>query len=203
MDDRLEDISQSTLFKKLCEDLPNLTEDLNAFNDRYRQFVERDDAAVGVILKCHLIVEHFLDCYLAAANPAIQEWHEARLTFAQKLALADNPRSAIRVLMPGLRCLNALRNRLAHQLDAKFEESAVGPIQEFMTMWNTAAGKHIPEGIGLLEEFALLASAWLHGDSRMIKRHVPDRGLLGLLEWYQAEGSGSPEAINVPDPSTT
>jgi hypothetical protein len=50
--------------------------------------MERDDAAVGVILRCHLIVEHFLDRYLAAANPGIQEWDSARLSFAQKLALA-------------------------------------------------------------------------------------------------------------------
>ena len=187
MEDPIERIRQSKLFQKLLDDAPNIEEDLRTFNAKYRHFLERDDAAVGVILRCHLIVEHFLDMYLAAANPGIQEWDSARLSFAQKLALADHPRSKLHILMPGLRCLNTLRNRLAHRLDAQFEESAIGSIREFMTIWNTAAGKPVPEGLTLIEEFALNASGWLHGDASMIARHVPDHGLLAFFEWYKED----------------
>jgi hypothetical protein len=185
MDDQAERFKRSQLFQKIVDDAPNIEEDLRTFNAQYRRFVERDDAAVGVILRCHLIVEHFLDGYLTAANPAIQEWDSARLTFAQKLALADHPRSKLRMAMPGLRCLNSLRNRLAHRLDAEFDEAVVGPIREFITLWNTAAGKPVPQGIRLVEEFALHASAWLHSDACMIARHVPEQGLLGLFDWYR------------------
>ena len=90
------------------------------------------------------------------------------------------------MLMPGLRCLNTLRNRLAHRLDAQFDESAIGPIREFMTIWNTAAGKPVPQGMGLIEEFALNASAWFHGDACSIARHVPENGLLAFFDWGKA-----------------
>ena len=193
MDEHVERMKQSALFRKLLDDAANIEEDLRTFNAQYRRFVERDDAAVGVILRCHLIVEHFLDGYLNAANPAIQEWDSARLTFAQKLALADHPRSKLHMLMPGLRCLNSLRNRLAHQLDAEFDVATIGPIREFMTIWNTAAGKPIPHGIPLVEEFALHASAWLNSDTCMIARHVPEQGLLGLFEWYRDDDNNAGE----------
>lgn len=185
MNDYVERFKQSKLFQKLLHDAPNIEEDLRTFNAQYRRFVERDDATVGVILRCHLIVEHFLDGYLAAASPAVQGWDSARLTFAQKVALADHPRSKLRMVMPGLRCLNSLRNRLAHRLDAEFDDAAIGPIRDFIAIWNSAAGKSVPQGIRLVEEFALHASAWLHGDACMIARHVPEHGLLGLFEWYR------------------
>ena len=194
MDSQVEWFKQSKLFQKLLQDAPNIEADSRTFNAQYRRFIERDDAAVGVILRCHLIVEHFLDGYLTAASPAIQEWDSARLTFAQKLALADNKRSKLRMIMPGLRCLNSIRNRLVHQLDAEFDETAIGPIREFITIWNTAAGKPVPQGISLVEEFALQASAWFHSDSSMIARHVPDKGLMGLFEWYRDDELSSRES---------
>jgi len=183
----IEKWKESALFQKLLQDAPNIEKDLHDFNAKYRGFVERDYTAVSVVLRCHLIVEHFLDQYLAAANPAIDGWGDARLTFAQKLALAENPRSKLQMLLPGLRCLNTLRNRLAHRLDAEFSEQAVAPIREFITVWYRAAGKPIPEGTKLIEEFALQASAWMHSDTSMIKRHTPDQGLPGLLVWYQED----------------
>lgn len=185
MSSNIEKWKESALFKKLLDDAPNIEKDLQNFNAKYRSFVERDDAAVSVVLRSHLIVEHFLDQYLASANPSIQGWGAARLTFAQKLALAEHPRSKLQMLLPALKCLNALRNRLAHRLDAEFDDGSVAPIREFITVWNRAAGKPIPEGVRLIEEFALQASAWMHSDASMINRHVPEQGLPGLLAWYQ------------------
>jgi hypothetical protein len=182
------DFRDSPLFQALLADAHNIEEDLRVFNAEYRGFIERDDIGVGSILRCHLIVEHFMSDYLSAANPSVDEWGSARLTFAQKLALVDHPRSKVRLLIPSLRCLNSLRNRIAHRLDAELDHSAVGPIHEFMTIWNRAAGKAVPTGMQLVQEWALLASAWFHGDACMIRRHAPESGLLGLLAWHSKPG---------------
>jgi hypothetical protein len=179
------EITQSPLFKKLLADAHNMEEDLRNFNMLYQQFLNRDEAAVSRILRSHLIAEHFLDGYLRAANPVIQEWDAARLTFAQKLELADNPRSSIHMLLPGLRCLNRLRNHVAHRLQAETTDDDLQQVREFVSMWHGALGKPLPDGLNLLEAFVLIASGWLHGAACMIQRHTPEHGLSGLFAWYR------------------
>lgn len=183
----IEQIRKSPLFAKLLADVNNMEEDLRVFNRRYRQFLERDDAAVATVLRCHLVVEHFLDTYLRAANPIILHWDEARLTFVQKLSLADNPLSSINMLMPGLKCLNKIRNRVAHQLQVEFNDMDIQPIRSFVSVWYGAAGKPVPDGMDLLEAFVLTASSWLYGTACMIERHTPKHGLTGLIDWYAPE----------------
>jgi hypothetical protein len=178
-------IRDSQVFKKLVADIPNIEEDLRIFNAQYREFVTKDHAVVGSVLRSHLIVEHFLDRYLAAANPAINGWSHARLSFTQKVALANNAQSKVRMLIPGMQCLNRLRNQLVHNLNAEFDVASIGPIREFITIWYQAGGKFIPEGVHFVEEFALVAGGWLHSDTCMIERHTPAEGLPGLLGWYK------------------
>jgi hypothetical protein len=189
MSDLSNDFRKSAIFRKLVEDIPAMQNDVTSFNSEYGRFISSDVSTHGVVLRCHLIVEHFLDEYLAAANPAIQNWDSARLSFAQKLALADHKLTVLHLIMPALKCLNAVRNTLSHDLRAEVDEGALSPIRSFMTAWNTAARKPIPAGVRLLEEFAMFASAVMHGDVRMIQRHSPKSGLIGLLDWYH-EGDG-------------
>lgn len=183
MSNELDKLKQSPLFGKILNDAPNIERDLDEFNQAYGSFVKKDDELVSVVLRSHLIVEHFLDEYLHAANPAIENWGHARLTFAQKLAIADNSRSKVRLLMPGLKALNSLRNSLVHSLEAEFDETKIQPIVEFVSIWKQALGYPIPSGIEFIEAFALTASGWLHSDTKMILRHAPKSGLLGLLDW--------------------
>lgn len=184
-------ITNSPLFKKLLADAPNIEEDFRIFKARFGQFIRQDDHAVSVILRCHLIIEHFIDEYLRAANPAITTWDRLRLSMHQKLVLADNPRSVFQVLMPSLRALNTLRNKVAHRLEATFESDDIAPIRELMTLWLKAAGKAPDQldDIELLLVFTEHASAWIFGQTCMIERHAKEHGLPGLLDW-QDEGLG-------------
>jgi hypothetical protein len=174
---------KSSFAQKLLADAGNMEEDVKAFNLLYNQFLEHDAAAVGVILRCHLIVEHFLDRYLAAANPGIREWGRARLTFAQKIALVDHPRSVFHMVMDGLKCLNRLRNLAAHALSVRLEEADLEPIRSFISMWYSALGKPIPDGLSLVEAFSLVVSSWLYGHACMIQRHTPEHGFTEMLNW--------------------
>ena len=180
-------IQDGPIFRKLLADAPAIEADLRRFNERYAQLVQRDDETVGTILRCHLVIEHFLDEYLAAANPGILDLNSARLTFAQKLALADNPRTIFALIMPGLRALNRGRNQLAHRLDATDIEATLRPIQEFVAICRTAGGYEVPRDLHAVQDFTLTASSFIHGATRTIQRHGEGRGLIGMLEWYADE----------------
>jgi len=182
------DIRSSPVFQKLLADARNMEEDLRVFDAQWRDFLTRDDAVARTVLRAHLIVEHFLDVYLRASNPAVTEWESTRLTFAQKLALADNPDTNVHFLMPGLRCLNRVRNHLVHNLQTTPEDINIQPIRQVISVWKEAGGNPVPEGLDLIAEMALLASGWMYGTACMVRRHAPEAGLPGLQAWWRAGG---------------
>jgi hypothetical protein len=92
--------------------------ELSGINGRWKQNVE----VIGRILRSHLFVEHYLIQYLENANPRMGSLAEARITFAQKVALLDSQNPDVAALLPGLKRLNSIRNRLAHNLDAQVTE---------------------------------------------------------------------------------
>lgn len=184
-DELREKITSSPVFRKLLADAPNMEQDLAEFNKRYGDLVRADTSGMSIILRAHLIVEHFIDEYLTKAHPGVQDWDTARLTFAQKLAFIDHPQTNVGMIVPGIRALNRARNKIAHTLDAALPPGDLQPMEEFIRAWYGAAGKTIPTGIDAVSHFALTAASFLHGASKMIERHCPNGGVLGLLEWYK------------------
>jgi len=173
------------ILKKMLSDANNIEQDFIQFNDQYRQFLEADTSLTSVVLRCHLLVEHYLDNYLIACNPSIIEWDKSRLTFYQKLNLADHPNSSIHLLIPPLKNLNTVRNQLVHNLNLKSEDLNIKPINEFVSMWKAAGGYPVPTGNNLIMEFTLTACSWLFGISKSIERHGKGKGLLGLFKWWK------------------
>lgn len=93
-------------------------EELVDINYRWNQNVTE----IGRILRAHLFVEHYLTRYVAEANPRLGSLAEAKATFAQKVALLDVNNPDIAAMLPGIKRLNAIRNRLAHNLGAQVSE---------------------------------------------------------------------------------
>jgi hypothetical protein len=180
------DISgQSVIFRKLLEDAPNIEADFKAFKEGYQRLLDIDHASKALILRCHLVVEYYVTQYLEAANPASPKIGDARLTFAQKLDLADHPQANFHFLMDGIRALNAIRNKIAHRLEFIPEEEDIAPILECVRTWHTAARKAIPQGLEVINVFTEIVCAFFDGDTQAIKRHGNGTGLTGLLNWWQ------------------
>lgn len=122
-----------------------------------------DITNIGRILRSHLYVEYYLTKYIAMANPRLGSLSKARLTFAQKLSLLDTNHESLGDLAPGLRQINAVRNRLAHRLEASLTAE---DIQVFLShaMFNAmrieGAKPSMPseEPIDVLEKFAQYAA---------------------------------------------
>jgi hypothetical protein len=80
------------------------------FNSLWLQDAER----IGRVLRAHLTVEYFLTRYIEFKNPMLPALADARVTFNQKIDLLHPSDRLAAELKPGLRRLNQVRNRLAH-----------------------------------------------------------------------------------------
>lgn len=127
---------------------------------------------IGRILRCHLFVEHFITEYLTAKHPTL-DFDKSRLSFAQKLDLVANhlpPGTAH--IVPGVRRLNTIRNRLSHTLKGDISEDdakVFTDIPLFEAIRREANKRHplSSEPLAILEFFAQHAGAVLHSVSTM------------------------------------
>lgn len=78
----------------------------------------QDIDLIGRILRAHLFVEHYVLEYLRVENPKLGSLDAARLSFAQKVALLSSDSHMVEDTIPGIKHLNKIRNRLAHNLQA-------------------------------------------------------------------------------------
>ena len=84
--------------------------ELKEINTRWNQNVD----VIGRILRSHLFVEHYLTKYLAQANTRLGSLSKAK--FSEKIDLLDAANPDIVAMLPGIKRLNVIRNRLAHDL---------------------------------------------------------------------------------------
>jgi hypothetical protein len=178
----------SSFMRKLLEDAPHIEEDFAAFKLSYEKLYQVDYEMRTIILQSHLVLEYHINKYLEAANPAAPNILSARLTFPQKLELADHPQVNFSFLISGMLAMNGLRNKIAHRLDYIPKKADWDPIRQCVQTWNTAAGKPIPASeIELLRVFTEMACVFLHGDTQAILRRGDGAGLIGLLNWWKNE----------------
>ena len=177
------DLSQIKLFQEMLKEAPAIEREFQEFNSEYASLWGRDDQLISRILKCHLLLEYYLDKYLAAANPAIQNWDKAKLSFYQKLELVMHPQTIFVMIEPGMRCVNKLRNKTAHSLQLSLDEDELKPIKDFLDLWFRVLGKPVRSGIDMIEDFTLVCCAFMNSYVSTIHRYANSKGLLGLLEW--------------------
>ncbi len=70
---------------------------------------------IGRVLKCHLVVEHYLERFLIE-EMALDQLKSARLSFFQKAALLPSKHVGAAWIRPGILELNTIRNNLVHEL---------------------------------------------------------------------------------------
>ena len=127
---------------------------------------DRDIIIIGRILRSHLYVEYYLSQNIGKANPRLGDLSKSRLTFAQKLSLLDTSDGRLSELVPGIRRINVVRNRLAHELEGIIttEDSQVFmaiPMFNAMRIEGAKPGVPSAEPIDILERFAQHAAYML------------------------------------------
>jgi hypothetical protein len=102
-------------------------------NVTWQRIESIDFDTLGYLLSCHLIIEHYVDHFLATHPGANFGWKNARLTFAQKIALVSGLKFTEPYNFPPvIKHLNTLRNRFGHNINAKLTEEDLLPIRSFL-----------------------------------------------------------------------
>jgi len=127
-------------------------------NQHFIALMERPHDVLGRLLKCHLIVEHYLDRFLKE-HYGIEEVEEARLGFLNKAMLLPSKASSAAVVRPGIIKLNALRNRCGHNLTEEILFADLGPISQVLEIARSGARFATP--IEAIEAFTPVACTWL------------------------------------------
>ena len=130
---------------------------------------DQDINIIGRILRAHLFVEYYLTKCLESTNPKLGSMENARLSFLQKVNLIDNTNLLILDLIQGIKHLNKIRNRIAHNLSiflTQEDASIFLSSQYFKEMRNEIAkseklGDPSNDPIIVLEEFSLFVGSSL------------------------------------------
>lgn len=140
---------------------PHFTTLVQHFEHENRIFIDlisSDHDALGRVLKCHLVVEHYLDRFLVA-HFGIHNAEDARLTFAQKVTLLPNKATAAAFVKPGILQLNRIRNRLGHSLGARLSVQDLGAIHTILDV--ARPGVDFGNPVEAIETFTAVASTFL------------------------------------------
>lgn len=170
-----------------------LEEDYKLFLSECDEFWKKDNDMMGLVLKCHLIVEYYMTECLKTSLPGIDKFDEARLSFAQKHHLLTGWTFGFPWLKNAVADLNRLRNKVAHRINHVVTDQDLQPIYDAMDPSYLAKKEPVKRGREALIDFANLVSMALSGWSKEIARHAPETGSAGYnqkcMEWYEKQAT--------------
>lgn len=148
---------------------PKMQARFEAENDRFLQMMAQDHDERGRLLKCHLVVENYMDRFLKS-HLGLDSIEEVRLTFFQKAMLLPN-RGPQGFVKGGILELNTARNFLAHVLDRTVDLESLRKIRTVLT--EAREGQVFRTALEQIEAFTAVACTFLL---------VPDPEIKALME---------------------
>jgi hypothetical protein len=138
--------------------LPRIEDRFNQENEAFKDLLAADHDLIGFVLKCHLIVENYINRHLESVSPE-HDWKDARLTFSQKVALLPRANLKVAWVLPGIKELNKVRNRFGHSIAARI---IFDDLTECLKVLGTARnGKHYNDVAEVIQDFTTVACTWL------------------------------------------
>lgn len=159
----LDDFKKSKYFNYLLKNFKEVDKERIEFNKEVLTLLNRQTDELGTILKCHLVIEYYIDNYLKSAYPTVLNWESSRLTFNQKLELINNNRTPVGMYYSSIKCLNSLRNKFSHKISYVIEKKDYREIEDIMRIWKNALNEPVPEGLDLIESFTIWVCGNING----------------------------------------
>lgn len=144
--------------EKLKPHYEQIEEHFASENEKFKALLQHDHDLVGRVLKCHLIVEHYLERYLET-HYGIDDIENAKLHFFQKAQLLPNKKSAAAFVKPGILKLNSIRNRFGHTLQPDLNMDELGKIGDVLSVVREGAKFDSP--IEAIEAFTTVVATFL------------------------------------------
>lgn len=174
------------LYKSAEEERAVREADLAKFRKEFDQLWAKDNDFLGLVLKCHLIVESYMTECLRVSLPGIDDFEGARLSFAQKHHLLTGWTFGFPWIKDAVRELNALRNKVAHNIHYEIRDTDLAKIYSCMDSFYHVRGESPKRGREALIDFTDLAAMALSGWTEEIRRHAPETGAMGYNELCKA-----------------
>lgn len=146
------------VMERLRPHMPEILENFERENARFKALMSQDHDLLGRVLKCHLVVEHYLERFLSS-HYGIEDLGEAKLTFHQKAKLLPDQASASAFVKPGILRLNSIRNQFGHTLRPVLSFNDLGAMNDVLTI--ARAGARSSEPVEAIEAFTTVACTWL------------------------------------------
>ena len=127
-------------------------------NARFIALMGTPHDLLGRLLKCHLVVEHYLGRFLSE-HFGIEDVEGAKLGFFNKAMLLPTKASSAAFVKPGILRLNKLRNQTSHNLGVDITFDHLGPISDVLAIARNHAT--FAEPIDAVEAFTTVACTWL------------------------------------------
>lgn len=127
-------------------------------NETFNNLMQQSHDDIGRVLKCHLIVEHFLTKFVSDFYK-INNIEGLQLRFSQKTELIPKSGISASFVRPGIIQLNKIRNRLGHDLSTRVESHYVSAIYQVLAVCRK--GVQFASPIEAIEAFTPIASAFL------------------------------------------
>ena len=127
-------------------------------NARFKELIATSHDDLGRILKCHLVVEHYLDRFLVE-HYRLPELENGRFSFYQKAFLLPNGRAAAAFVKPGILRLNTIRNKFGHYVATTLTFDDLGAMTEVLRI--ARPDVLVPSPVDAVEAFTAVACAFL------------------------------------------
>ncbi len=143
-----------------------IMKDYKARAEELNDLLTKDHNQIGLILKTHLIIEHYLTSNLQR-NFGLDDIDSVRLSFSQKIKLIPKKDVGATWLKPGITELNRVRNKYAHNLSAELKFDDLIKIKKIVEMSRDISHKSTET---LLNDFAKVCGAFLgESDPKIVK----------------------------------
>ena len=146
------------VIEKLRPHMGEIEDRFNMENARFIELLQQPHDVLGRLLKCHLIVEHYLERFLSE-HYGLESVSDAKLNFFNKAMLVPTQASSAAFVRPGILKLNSIRNRAGHNLGGEPDFSDLGVINEILRIARPNA--RFGEPIEAIEAFTTVACTWL------------------------------------------
>jgi len=144
--------------EKLQPHWKEITEHFKKENSYFKSLLSQSHDSIGRVLKCHLMIEHYMDRFLCE-HLDIDDLSKAKLSFFNKANLLPNKASAAAFVKPGILNLNSIRNKFSHRLNYTLNESDLPHVYQILRI--SAEGVACSEPLDAIEAFTTLACTFL------------------------------------------
>lgn len=143
---------------RLKPHMAEIEDHFNVENSRYIALMSKPHDVVGRLLKCHLVVEHYLGRFLLE-HFGIEDVEAAKLSFFNKAMLLPSKATSAAFVKPGILRLNTLRNRVGHNLGYNVSFEDLLSIHDILSI--ARQDVKFREPIEAIEAFTTVACTWL------------------------------------------